>query len=52
MRCDSLFSIDAKVDNISRVDFEKRLIAALPNNFFNFEGKIYQQFTELLWDLL
>ena len=41
--CDSLFSNDAKVNNINRIDFEKILRAALQNNFFNFEGKIYKQ---------
>ena len=41
--CDSLFSDDARVNNINRIDFEKLLRAALQNNFFNFEGKIYKQ---------
>ena len=40
---DSLFSNDAKVNNINRIDFEKLLTAALQNNFFSFEGKIYKQ---------
>ena len=40
---DSLFSNDAKVNNINRIDFEKLLRADLQNNFFNFEGKIYKQ---------
>ena len=31
--CDSLFSYDAKLNNINRIDFEKRLRAALENNF-------------------
>ena len=31
------------VNNIIRIDFEKILRAALQNNFFNFEGKIYKQ---------
>ena len=43
MCCDSLFSNNAKVNNINRIDFEKLLRAALQNNFFNFEGKIYKQ---------
>ena len=43
MCCDSLFSNDAKVNNINRIDFEKLLRAALQNNFFNFEEKIYKQ---------
>ena len=34
---------NAKVNNINRIDFEKLLRAALQNNFFNFEGKIYKQ---------
>ena len=34
---------NAKVNNINRTDFEKLLRAALQNNFFNFEGKIYKQ---------
>ena len=41
--CDSLFSNNAKVNNIIRIDFEKLLRAALLNNFFNFEGKIHKQ---------
>ena len=41
--CDSLFSNNAKVNNINRTDFEKLLRAALQNNFFNFERKIYKQ---------
>ena len=39
MCCDSLFSNDAKVSNINRIDFEKGLRAAIQNNFFNFEEK-------------
>ena len=41
--CDTLFSNNAKVNNINRIDFETLLRAALQNNFFNFEGKIYKQ---------
>ena len=41
--CDSLFSNNAKVNNINTIDFEKLLRVALQNNFFNFEGKIYKQ---------
>ena len=41
--CDSLFSNNAKVNNINRIDFEKLSRAALQNNFFNFERKIYKQ---------
>ena len=41
--CDSLFSNDAKVNNINGINFEKLLRAALQNNFFNFKGKIYKQ---------
>ena len=41
--CDSLFSNDAKVNNIKNIDFKKFLRAALQNNFFNLEGKIYKQ---------
>ena len=40
--CDFLCSNNAKV-NINRIDFEKLLTAALQNNFFSFEGKIYKQ---------
>ena len=40
--CDFLFSNNPKV-NINRIDFEKLLTAALQNNFFSFEGKIYKQ---------
>ena len=41
--CESLFSNDAKANNINRIDFEKLLRAVIQNNFFNFEGKIYKQ---------
>ena len=41
--CDSLFSNDAKVNNINKIDSGKLLRAALQNNFFNFQGKIYKQ---------
>ena len=37
-----MFSNDAKVNNINRINFENLLRAALQNNFFNFEGKIYK----------
>ena len=40
---DSLFNNNAKLNNINRIDSEKLLRAALQNNFFNFEGKIYTQ---------
>ena len=30
-------------NNIKNIDFKKLLRAALQNNFFNFEGKIYKQ---------
>ena len=43
MCCDPLFRNDTKVNNINRIDFEQILRAALQNNFFNFEGKIYKQ---------
>ena len=36
--CHSLFSNNDKVNNISRVDLEKLLGAALQNSFLNFEG--------------
>ena len=39
--CNSLFSTDIKINNINRINFEKLL--TLQNNFFNFEGKLYQQ---------
>ena len=38
--CDSLFSNDAKVNNVNKIDFKNFLRAALQNNFFNFQGKI------------
>ena len=41
--CDSLFSNDARVNDISRIDFEKLLTAALQNKIFNFKHKIYKQ---------
>ena len=37
-----MFSNDAKVNNINRINFENLLRAPLQNNFFNFEGKIYK----------
>ena len=40
---DSLFSSDAKVNNTSKIDFEKLLRAALQRNFFNLDVKIYRQ---------
>ena len=40
---DSLFSNEAKINNLNRNDFEKLFRMALGNNFFNFDGKIYQQ---------
>ena len=43
MCCDYLFSNGAKLNNINKIDFEKRLRAALQKNFLNFEGKIYKQ---------
>ena len=42
MCCDSLFSNDTKVNNINRIDFEKLLRAILQNKF-TFDGKIYKQ---------
>ena len=41
--CDSLFSNNAKVNNINRINFEKLLRAALQNNFFNFERIMYNR---------
>ena len=41
--CDSLFSNNAKVNNINMIDFEKLLRTALQNNFFSFERKIDKQ---------
>ena len=40
--CDSLFSNDAKVNNVNRINFQKLLRAVLQNNLFTFEGKIYK----------
>ena len=40
--CDSLFSNNSKINSSNRIDFEKLLRAALQNNFFTFEGKIYK----------
>ena len=45
--CDFLFSNDAKVKNINRTDFEKRLRAALQNSSFSFEGRTYKQIYEV-----
>ena len=41
--CDSLFAIEAKINNFSRNNFEKIFRIALQNNFFNFGDKIYKQ---------
>ena len=41
--CDSLFSNDAKVNNINRINFKKHLRAVLQNSFFSFKRKIYKQ---------
>ena len=41
--CDSLFSNDAKVNNVNKIDFKNFLRAALQNNFFSFQGKIDKQ---------
>ena len=40
---DSLFSNEAKINNFNRNNFEKLFRMALQNNFFNFDGKIYEQ---------
>ena len=40
---DSPISNEAKINTLSWNDFEKLLIIALQNNFFYFDGKIYQQ---------
>ena len=42
-----MFSNDAKVNNINRINFGKLLRAALQIKFFNFEGKIYKQIDEV-----
>ena len=38
-----MFTNDSKVNNINRIDFEELLRAAVQNDFFSFEGKIYKQ---------
>ena len=43
VRCDSLFSNDAKVNDISRIGFEKLLTAVLQSKILNFKGKMYKQ---------
>ena len=40
---DSLFSYDAKNNNINTIDFEKFSRAALRNSFFNFQRKTHTQ---------
>ena len=50
--CDSLFNNDAKVNNISKIDFEKTLRAALQNNLFYFKGKSIKKLMGLILDLL
>ena len=39
--CDSIFDNEAKINNFNGNNFEKLLRLALQNNFFNFDGKIY-----------
>ena len=41
--CDSLFSNEAKVNNINRIDYEKLLRQLDKTTFLNFKGKIYKQ---------
>ena len=40
--CDSLFSNDAKVNDISRIGFEKLLTAVLKTKILNFKVKMYK----------
>ena len=42
-----MFSNDAKVNYINRINFGKLLRAALQINFFNSQGKIYKQIDEV-----
>ena len=41
--CAAIFYLAMMPKLINKIDFEKLLRAALQNNFFNFEGKIYKQ---------
>ena len=41
--CDSLFEKENKIKNFNRQNFENLLRTALQNNYFNFNGKIYNQ---------
>ena len=50
--CDFLFSNNAKVNNINRIDFETLLRAALRNTFSILNKKFINKLMELLWDLL
>ena len=50
--CDFLFSNNAKVNNINRIDFETLLTAALKNTFSILNKKFINKLMELLWDLL
>ena len=50
--CDFLFSNNAKVNNINRIDFETLLRAALKNTFSILNKKFINKLMELLWDLL
>ena len=44
--CDSLFSNDAKVNNINRIDFEKLLRATLHNALSILKEKLINRLTE------
>ena len=51
--CCSLFSNDANLNKVNKIDFEKLLRAALQNKFFNFKGKSYKQIDGVaMWSLL
>ena len=54
MCCDSLFSNDAKVNSINRIDFEKSLRASLQlykTTFSISKDKLINKLMELLLDL-
>ena len=49
--CDSLFSYDAKVNNINRSDSKKNSRAALQTTSSIAKEKVMNKLMELLWDL-
>ena len=51
MSCDSLFSSDRKVNNINRIDFEKRQGQLYKTTVSILKENFIRKLMELLWDL-